>query len=111
MSRHAIFAFVIRVFIAGRGITGEGFSKARVHTLTCDCAVKRVTFDEQRLARTATVRLQDIDSFDRVLDVPPAVDSFDREHSIDGHGSKKIVVTTRSQFDLQDECRSELTLR
>ena len=87
----------MRVFIAGSGVTDEDLLKAHGHTLTCDRAVERISFDEQRLACTATVCLQDIDSLDWVLDIASAVNCPNREHGINSHGSKEVIVSAASQ--------------
>ena len=46
----------------------------KIHTLTCNSAVQRITLDEERFTRTLAMCFQYIDCFHGILDIPSAVD-------------------------------------
>lgn len=96
MSKHAIFAPTIRFLIAsGKSCLEHDLiiaAKETRRTLTCDCAVKSITLDKHRFARTPSVSLEDVDRLHWILDIASQVDGFDGLHSIHGHGCKEVVI-------------------
>lgn len=65
----------------------------KVRTLASDGAVEGVSIHVHRLASALPVSLQNVDSFDRVLDVTTGVDCFHCKHCVDCEWSKQVIVT------------------
>lgn len=96
MSRHAIFALVIRVFIAIHDVSKRQASMKFI-TLASNGAVESVSLDIDRFPSALSVGLEDIDCFYRVSNVALLSNCLDREHSIDSHRGKEVIVTEKHE--------------
>ena len=101
ISRHAIFAFGMRVFIAFDVLHYMSINRvliSEVPTLACDSAVEGIAFDEYRLSCTPTMGFQDIHCLDGILDLATRVHSLNGKHSVHGHRREKIVITVKEKL-------------
>lgn len=73
-----------------------GVEDPRLHRLTGDGAVERVTLDVDRLSRALSVRFEYVYGLYRITNVPPLGDGLDGEHGIYGHGREEIVVAAQN---------------
>lgn len=61
-------------------------------TLRSDCAIESVAFDKDGFGCALAVGLENVDRFDRILDVTTRIDGPHGEHSVDGHVGEEVVI-------------------
>ena len=65
-----------------------------MRTLARYCTIQRVTFHKQGLSRATTMCFQNIDGLYWVFDVASIIDCSYRQHSVDCHGRKEVIIAT-----------------